>query len=165
MVCLQVTCLGESVSTLVTFHLSVWAPDQLGGGWGREDGGRGFGLGGPSPQSTVCRRAPRLWPDLSSTSPPPLRGEGSFQAEKMGGEREGRYVESQAFCFSAVLPMLKPTGKWQEVIPPPLMAVAKTKLAPCQFKNNPKIGKGTACVSAPKVILCIQHKLQEWIFF
>jgi len=49
--------------------------------------------------------------------------------------------------------------------PPPLMADEKTKLAPSQLENNPKIGKGTACISAPKVILRIQHKLQEWTFF
>ena len=141
-------------------HLTSWAGDEAG-----KTAAEGS-ASGDRVHSRQYAAGPRAFGQtFPLPPPPPLRGEGSFQAEKMGGEREGRYVESQAFFISAVLPIPKPTGKWQEVIPPPLMAIAKTKLAPCQFENNPKIGKGTACVSAPKVILCIQHKLQEWIFF
>ena len=96
--CLQVTCLGESVSTLVTFHLSVWAPDQLGGGWGREDGGRGFGLGGHSTVDSMPQ-GPRLNPALSSIS---SQGWHFFRLTFEVRERRKDFWNTNSFYFSRV---------------------------------------------------------------
>ena len=63
---------------LVLAISTVWAPDQLGGGWGREDGGRGFGLGGHSTVDSMPQ-GPGLRLTLSSTTSLP-EGWGVFSS-------------------------------------------------------------------------------------
>ena len=75
--------------------VSVWAPDQLGGGWGREDGGRGFGLGGHSTVDSMPQ-GPRLNPALSSIS---CQGWHFFRLTFGVRERRERFWEHDFFLF------------------------------------------------------------------
>ena len=75
--------------------VSVWAPDQLGGGWGREDGGRGFGLGGHSTVDSMPQ-GPRLNPALSSIS---CQGCDFFRLTFGVRERRERFWEHDFFLF------------------------------------------------------------------
>ena len=94
---------------LVLAISTVWAPDQLGGGWGREDGGRGFGLGGHSTVDSMPQ-GPRLNPALSSIS---CQGWEFFRLTF--GVREGRerFGEHDFFpfqpCFQA---KTTGSGRW-----------------------------------------------------